>query len=689
MTCSQSAVSLPSSSRRTTDIIFLLLIVCCWIAMTIIGFSATGVISTSYISKGNPNLLIYGVDYQGNICGIDEPVKSLNKIWRPNLFGTSLDSSGTFVPPLFSICTQSCPQKGDEIADSYGNYGYWTAEYDTKSFANTCLYSNQNDGATSAVSILSDFTRTAGIIALAGFLLAVIISFLFLLVVRIPLILRGLVWLSICVIFILLAVGGYALLTEAQYQQSKSTGQQSQSEIYLLKALGGVLLGFAFIWLCIVCFMRQRIALAIGLIRESAVVLTTMPILCLLPFLQTVIFAGFSSLWMCYCIYLVSAGTPVTHTDQITGLAYKTISYNLTSQRAILFMFFCWFWSVGFVEALGQIISSHAVVTWYFADSRSSIGSFQVFRSIGTTLRYHCGTAAMGSLVIAIVRVFRMILEYIKLKLTTSHNTRIVRYFLCLISCIMLIFEKCIKFLNKHAYIQCAIFGTPFLVSSRRAFILIIRNLGRLAAVTVVGDFVVLVGKICITLICASIGYFYMVTYMSDELSGFVFPTLFIGFLAFITATMFLGVLSATADALLQACIVDEELKIGKAAQSNKGLRDLIVVDSDKWKIDSVTSDKHAQELYDSYDDAGEYDMMIQQLAIASPAVDETELKLDVEYDLSYKSIPSPLRNSEISNKARNESGRSSALSKYETNARPATVASNSSRKTYLPNMWD
>jgi hypothetical protein len=42
--------------------------------MTIIGLSALGYIKNDYIQRGDPNRLINGVDYMGNICGIDDEV---------------------------------------------------------------------------------------------------------------------------------------------------------------------------------------------------------------------------------------------------------------------------------------------------------------------------------------------------------------------------------------------------------------------------------------------------------------------------------------------------------------------------------------------------------------------------------------------------------------------------------------
>jgi hypothetical protein len=68
---------------------------------------------------------------------------------------------------------------------------------------------------------------------------------------------------------------------------------------------------------------------------------------------------------------------------------------------------------------------------------------------------------------------------------------------LCMLQCCMWCLEKCMKFLNKNAYIQTAIHGYSFCKAARSAFFLIARNILRIIAVSFVGDFVLFLGKVC------------------------------------------------------------------------------------------------------------------------------------------------------------------------------------------------
>jgi hypothetical protein len=209
------AFPVSSSSRVCTDPVFLLLLIATWTVMTIVGLCSLGLVSSPYIQAGNPQLLMHGVDYQGNICGVDHIVQNLPKRVFPNLFGTNPDSSGNYVPILSAVCVAQCPEDGGLIVDPYSQYGNWSAPASSNSFLNDCIYMNEDEGNTSATTIMTDFARTAGLIGVAGFVLAVTLSLLFLLVVRIPLLLRFTVWTCIAVIQAILTVGALFILSEA------------------------------------------------------------------------------------------------------------------------------------------------------------------------------------------------------------------------------------------------------------------------------------------------------------------------------------------------------------------------------------------------------------------------------------------------------------------------------------------
>lgn len=67
--------------------------------------------------------------------------------------------------------------------------------------------------------------------------------------------------------------------------------------------------------------------------------------------------------------------------------------------------------------------------------------------------RYHTGSIAFGSLLIAIIQLIRIILEYIDHKLKGKEN-RVVKFILCCCKCCFWCLEKFMKFINRNAYIM-------------------------------------------------------------------------------------------------------------------------------------------------------------------------------------------------------------------------------------------
>ena len=68
----------PAGQRHCTDCLCLILIGACWIAMTGVGFAALGWIESESLPRGNPYRLINAIDWQGQLCGFGDDVKGKN-----------------------------------------------------------------------------------------------------------------------------------------------------------------------------------------------------------------------------------------------------------------------------------------------------------------------------------------------------------------------------------------------------------------------------------------------------------------------------------------------------------------------------------------------------------------------------------------------------------------------------------
>jgi hypothetical protein len=114
------------------------------------------------------------------------------------------------------------------------------------------------------------------------------------------------------------------------------------------------------------------------------------------------------------------------------------------------------------------------------------------------------------------------------------------------------------KFLNKNAYIQIAIHSYSFCKAAKESFFLILRNAGRLLALGVVSEIVLLLGKMVITL--GTTFFAYTVLKGMDELNGAVFPSLLVLILSYAVSLTFLEVFGMAISTILQCFVADEEL---------------------------------------------------------------------------------------------------------------------------------
>ena len=155
---------------------------------------------------------------------------------------------------------------------------------------------------------------------------------------------------------------------------------------------------------------------------------------------------------------------------------YKVRSFEFSDfiKQCAWYLLFCFFWTGQFILAMGEIIFAMAVSKWYFCRDKDEIGNLTVVSSITSSIWYHSGTAAFGSLIIAIIKMIRSFLSYLQRK-AEEMDSSVAKAVLCCFQCCFWCLEKCMRFLNKNAYIQTAIFGTAFCTSAREAFFLILR----------------------------------------------------------------------------------------------------------------------------------------------------------------------------------------------------------------------
>ena len=144
------------------------------------------------------------------------------------------------------------------------------------------------------------------------------------------------------------------------------------------------------------------------------------------------------------------------------------------------FNLFGLYWGMFFVSALSEMVLAGAFAQWYWTFRKEEAPCCVLHASLFNAVAFHLGTLAFGSCIIAVVRMIRTVLSYVEKKLK-GYNNELTRCLICLCKCCLWCLERFMRFVNRNAYIMCAIKSTNFCASAKDAFTLIMRNVARLA----------------------------------------------------------------------------------------------------------------------------------------------------------------------------------------------------------------
>lgn len=584
--------------RGCTDILCLFLIIAVWVAMTFVGFVVCGVIQDDRLPPGNPVRLTHAIDYKGDICGFHDGVKGRDKAY--------------YMPDLSVVCQKSCPSRAnytafickDEYqadADKSVVTGYeYVSEFKcmyvvkTKEYLYRCLPDLNVESALSAAkdaaiqaggnlteSIVYDTENKDGedwlnffvgdLLTLRGYVfgfgigVATFVAFLYLFFLRIPGLLTFFIWGGILAVFLFLLVGSFLLWDLAN--QWANDDIHSDPEVVTMRVFAYIGFIVTALYFCLILVMRKRLQLAIGIVKQTAKALATMPGILLFPVLQVLGLIIFLIPWLIYVFYTASSGEVTSESRTIQGsdgndivYTYRTFSYTQNTQYAFLFLLFCWFWTSEFIVAVGQLVIALCFSAWYFTREKSNISSLTVHWAVRVTFMYHVGTAAYGSLIIAIIKTIRAVISYIQKKAKKSGNA-ILQYILCMIQCCMWCLEKIMKFINKHAYIITAIYGYSFCKSARKAFFLLLRNILRVAAVNMISSVLLFLGKLFVPITSTFLCYLAIAYGAPDsEVSGIIAPLFVTFLLSYWISSMFMEIFGMGIETILFCYIADEEM---------------------------------------------------------------------------------------------------------------------------------
>lgn len=240
---------------------------------------------------------------------------------------------------------------------------------------------------------------------------------------------------------------GYVFQARADYYK----GIQDNTYQNTMIALCAVFYSLAGIWLLMILFMCNRIRLAIALVEVTADYISHVWSILVVPLIFWVVSALYYAYWVALSIFLYSSGTIA----KSSGTFLPSVTWTSTTRYAWWYHLFALFYVNAFINAYSQFVLASSACIWYF-DKQGE--TRPVRRSFYRAIRYHLGSIAFGSLIVAIIRFIMAIVEYFKQKIdTTNADNAVGKLYKCLLTCVQCCLECCarvMEFINKHAYIQ-------------------------------------------------------------------------------------------------------------------------------------------------------------------------------------------------------------------------------------------
>ncbi|XP_028176614.1 CTL-like protein 2 isoform X2 [Ostrinia furnacalis] len=384
------------------------------------------------------------------------------------------------------------------------------------------------------------------------------------------------------------------------YAESLLTKQETWMVLLVIIAVVLVIL------LLLVIFLRKRITIAIALIREGSKAIISIKTTVFFPILPCILQCAVIAYGVIVLMYIMSMGESafrIVNLKNDTNCNCKGVyTEDYVSCNPLQFSISCsdasghacslatchftgldgptsvvylhlanllgFFWTMFFISGVSDMMLASTFSTWYWTFHKKDLPFFTLTAGICRTLRYHLGTVALGALIIAIVRIIRVILEYIDHKLKKFDNP-FTRCVLCCCKCFFWCLENFLKFINKNAYIMCAVHGKNFCKSARDAFSLLMRNIIRVVVLDKVTDFIFFLSKLVISIgvgfavyYLLQWNYVYEVT-QGERLHYNYIPAIILSIATYLISTIFFSVYSMAVDTLFLCFLEDCERNDG------------------------------------------------------------------------------------------------------------------------------
>lgn len=376
-----------------------------------------------------------------------------------------------------------------------------------------------------------------------------------------------------------------------------SSTSASYASAYTYTAYAFTVLCVIFLLVCIA--LARRVAIAIEVIKEASRAVSAMPGMAFYPFFSFLFIIGMALYFFIIAAFLHSASSldgtflakyanfsttttggagllanvtvPGVNASEVAALNNLLTSSKISIMEWLqIYHFFGFLWTNQFVSGIGLMTIAGAVCSWYWTADKKKMERLPVLGSLKRALRYHSGTIAFGALLVTIVQFLRCVLAYLdhQSKEMQERNVLVKVLFKC-VACCLWCFEKCLKLINRNAYIIAAMLGCNFCSSAGKALKFLALNIAQVSTMNFLAMIMLFLGKVLITASCAIMCYIVLLYFPAyslqdgTNLTEVWFPTIICSILSYFTASAFLEVYSMTIDTVVLCFCMDREQNDG------------------------------------------------------------------------------------------------------------------------------
>ena len=248
------------------------------------------------------------------------------------------------------------------------------------------------------------------------------------------------IWLCIALVIAGGFFLGWSFLKAAEEADSYTSARRVQA----YQVAGYIFIALTSLFVLIILGLSSQIRVAVEVVKEGSRAINDMKLIIFTPLLPLLMAGGYVVYWIYGALYifsvsdLVSRTTPLDCRNYQPGLHprgpgpngnpafYSSFEVNDRFRPLAAYWLFHLLWNVQFLVYFGYFIIAGAVCGWYFtlsdASGNKQMGAkhggsrFPILASLWRTVRFHLGTIAFASLIIAIVQFIRLTVKYIERK---------------------------------------------------------------------------------------------------------------------------------------------------------------------------------------------------------------------------------------------------------------------------------